>query len=315
MINFTAEKEKTMRLIKWIDRLTGRTHDSKRVALVLGGGGARGLAHIGAIEELLQRGYVIHSIAGTSIGAIVGGFYASGQLEDLKQKFDQLSRRDIMSLIDLSLGLDHVASGDKLEELMEEMFEGEKIEDLPISFRCCASDLVSGHEKVFSKGPLARAIRASISIPGFFRPVNIDGAAYVDGSVHNVLPLNRVEREKGDLLVGVNVSGPDEKPNADYMTKNDKTTSLVQAIMAHIPLLRSQFSENYVNLGLRVARISIQNASRMAVQLTPPDVYAEVAMDRFGLFDYSQNNEIIDYGRKIMAEALDKYENRNHDKT
>lgn len=220
-----------------------------------------------------------------------------------------------MSLIDLSLGLDHVASGDKLEELMEEMFEGEKIEDLPISFRCCASDLVSGHEKVFSKGPLARAIRASISIPGFFRPVNIDGAAYVDGSVHNVLPLNRVEREKGDLLVGVNVSGPDEKPNADYMTKNDKTTSLVQAIMAHIPLLRSQFSENYVNLGLRVARISIQNASRMAVQLTPPDVYAEVAMDRFGLFDYSQNNEIIDYGRKIMAEALDKYENRNHDKT
>ena len=85
-----------MRLQEWIDRLMGRGHSSKRVALALGGGGARGLAHIGAIEELLRRGYIIHSVAGTSMGAIVGGFYACGQLEDLKQTFDQLSRRDIM---------------------------------------------------------------------------------------------------------------------------------------------------------------------------------------------------------------------------
>ena len=119
----------------------GRGHSSKRVALALGGGGARGLAHIGAIEELLRRGYIIHSVAGTSMGAIVGGFYACGQLEDLKQTFDQLSRRDIMSLINFSLGLDHVASGDKLEELMEDMLQGARIEDLPISYRCCASDL------------------------------------------------------------------------------------------------------------------------------------------------------------------------------
>lgn len=159
-----------MRLQKWIDRLMGRGHSSKRVALALGGGGARGLAHIGAIEELLRRGYIIHSVAGTSMGAIVGGFYACGQLEDLKQTFDQLSRRDIMSLINFSLGLDHVASGDKLEELMEDMLQGARIEDLPISYRCCASDLVSGHERVFTHGPLAHAIRASISIPGFFSP-------------------------------------------------------------------------------------------------------------------------------------------------
>ena len=298
-----------MLLRDWIARLIGKGHHSKCVALVLGGGGARGLAHIGAIEELLHRGYVIHSIAGTSMGAIVGGFYACGQLEDLKETIDQLSRRDIMSLIDFSLGLDHVASGDKLEALMDDMLQGAMIEDLPISFRCCASDLVSGHERVFTEGSLARAIRASISIPGFFKPVSIDNGAYVDGSVHNVFPLNRVEREKGDLLVGVNASAPDEKPNADYMLKDDKsTTSFLQAVRARIPFLPSQWSENYANLTMRVARIAIQNSTQLAMQLTPPDIYVGVPMDKFGLFDYSKSKEIIEYGRKNMADALDRFE-------
>ena len=298
-----------MRLQEWIDRLMGRGHSSKRVALALGGGGARGLAHIGAIEELLRRGYIIHSVAGTSMGAIVGGFYACGQLEDLKQTFDQLSRRDIMSLINFSLGLDHVASGDKLEELMEDMLQGARIEDLPISYRCCASDLVSGHERVFTHGPLAHAIRASISIPGFFKPVGIDGGAYVDGSLHNIFPLNRVDRERGDLLVGINASAPDEKPNADYMTKDDtSTTSFLHALRTHIPFLAPQLSENYINLGLRVARISLQNATQIAMQLTPPDICVDVPMDKFGLFDYGRNKEIIAFGREKMAEALDSFE-------
>jgi NTE family protein len=279
------------------------------VALVLGGGGARGLAQIGAIEELLRRGYVIHSVAGTSMGAIVGGFYVCGQLEDLKETIDQLSRRDIMSLIDFSLGLDHIASGDKLEALINDMLQGAIIEELPMSFCCCASDLVSGQERVFTEGSLAHAIRASISIPGFFKPVSIGDGAYVDGSVHNIFPLNRVKRERGDILVGINVSAPDEHPNADYITKDDKsTTSFLHAIRSRIPFFSSQFSENYINLALRVARIAMQNATQIAMQLNPPDICVNVPMDRFGLFDYTKNKEIIEYGRKGMAEALDKYE-------
>ena len=296
-----------MRLQEWIDRLMGRGHSSKRVALALGGGGARGLAHIGAIEELLRRGYIIHSVAGTSMGAIVGGFYACGQLEDLKQTFDQLSRRDIMSLINFSLGLDHVASGDKLEELMEDMLQGARIEDLPISYRCCASDLVSGHERVFTHGPLAHAIRASISIPGFFKPVRRGNEALVDGSVHNIFPLDRVERKPGDMLIGINVSAPDSRPCNDYIDRNDESVGrFLSWLRTVLPVGHRQLSANALNMALRVACLTLQNNTQVAMRLTPPDLCVNVPMDTFGLFDYERAAEIIAYGRRATAQALDQ---------
>ena len=163
-------------------------HRGKDVALVLGGGGARGIAHIGAIEVLEERGYHITSVAGTSMGALVGGLYAAGQLDELKCRILNLDRKQMVSIMDVSLGLDHIASGRHLMRLINSLIGDVMMEDLPIPFCCCATDVVGGREHVFRSGRLSTAIRSSISIPCVFKPVSKDGHIYVDGSVHNTLP-------------------------------------------------------------------------------------------------------------------------------
>lgn len=145
---------------------------SRDIALVLGGGGARGYAHIGAIEVLMEHGYNITSVAGTSMGALVGGLFAAGKMDEMKAMALSVTKRKALSLVDVSLGLDHIATADNLSRLLDEMTGGVNIEDLGIPFCCSASDLVSGHEHVFRSGPLSKAIRASISIPGIFSPVH-----------------------------------------------------------------------------------------------------------------------------------------------
>lgn len=122
---------------------------SRDIALVLGGGGARGFAHIGVIEVLQERGYNITSVAGTSMGALVGGLFAAGKLDELKSTVLSADRRQILSLLDVSLGLDHIATADNLSQLFDRMTQGVRIEDLPLPFCCVASDLVSGREHVF----------------------------------------------------------------------------------------------------------------------------------------------------------------------
>lgn len=146
--------------LQWLrDLQSSPSHkQAPSVALVLSGGGARGLAQIGAIEELQARGNHIHAVAGTSMGALVGGFFCCGKLGLLKTKVLSLKRKEVMQLIDFSIGLDHVATADHLLTLMQQLLDNVRIENLPINFCCCASDLTSGRERVFREGPLADAI-------------------------------------------------------------------------------------------------------------------------------------------------------------
>lgn len=258
----------------------------RRVALVLGGGGARGFAHIGAIEALEENGYQITSIAGTSMGALVGGMYAAGKLKELKERIAHLTKKEVVSLLDFSLGLDHVATGNKLLELLSDMNGNQLIENLDIPFCCVASDLITGQEKVFRSGYLTQAIRASISIPGFFKPVRDGESIYVDGSIHNTLPLDRVERTPGDILVAVNASAEDE----------------------NLFRMESLFDKSYMKMAIRVAQISIQNNTRMAMKMTPPDICMDVPMDRYSIFAFDKGEEIRKYGYQKMTEALEKWE-------
>ena len=133
-------------------------HRGKDVALVLGGGGARGIAHIGAIEVLEERGYHITSVAGTSMGALVGGLYAAGQLDELKCRILNLDRKQMVSIMDVSLGLDHIVSGRHLMQLINSLIGDVMIEDLPIPFCCCATDVVGGREHVFRSGRLSTSM-------------------------------------------------------------------------------------------------------------------------------------------------------------
>ena len=174
----------------------------KRVALALSSGGPRGFAYIGALEVLAERGYEVSAVAGTSIGALVGGVYAAGRLAEFKEWLLSLNTRKVFSLVDWSLSMNHLVKGEKVIEAIKEVVPSVKIEELPMPFSAVATNLYTGEEVVFEQGDLFSAIRASMSIPSLFKPVQYENTVLIDGHSSNCLPLNRVKREKGDLLVG-----------------------------------------------------------------------------------------------------------------
>ena len=190
---------------------------------MLGSGGARGLAHIGAIEELEARGYRSRSIAGCSMGAMIAGMYAAGQLQDAKEWFLQVDQQVILKMVDLSISLNSLVKGERVIRELEKVVPDQQIQSLNIPCAIVAADLISADEVVFRSGSLFEAIRASMSIPLFFQPVQRGHKLLIDGGTLNPLPLNRVKRTKGDLLVAMNISGKDsmqiKKPEPSYFAK------------------------------------------------------------------------------------------------
>lgn len=185
------------------------TSIKKEVALVLSSGGPRGFAYIGAIEELERRGYRITQIAGTSIGSLIGGIYASGKLMDLKEWLYNLDAWKVFSLMDLSIGKNHIMKGDKLIHAMKQIVPEVNIEDLNIPFKAIATDLYTGEEVVFDRGSLYDAIRASISIPSLFRPVKYGYRTLIDGGIANTLPIDKITRTDSNIVVAFNVNDVD----------------------------------------------------------------------------------------------------------
>lgn len=178
----------------------------KRVALALSSGGPRGFAYIGALEVLQERSYEVTAVAGTSIGALVGGVYAAGHLAEFKEWLLSLNTRKVFSLVDWSLSMNHLVKGEKIIEAIKEVVPDVKIEEMLLPFSAIATDLYTGEEVVFDKGDLFSAIRASMSIPSLFKPVQYGNTVLIDGHSSNCLPLNRVKRTKGDILIGFDVN-------------------------------------------------------------------------------------------------------------
>lgn len=181
----------------------------KDIALVLSSGGPRGWAYIGAIEELISRGYRIRSVAGTSIGSLIGGIYAAGKLEEIKEWLFTLDAWKVFSLMDLSLSKNHLVKGDKVIAALKEIVPNVNIEDMEIPYCAVAADLYTGEEVVFDRGPLFDAVRASISIPSLFRPVKYGFRTLVDGGIVNTMPIDKVTRHDGDILVAFDVNDID----------------------------------------------------------------------------------------------------------
>ena len=278
----------------------------KDVALVLSSGGARGLAHIGAIEELEAQGYHITSIAGCSMGALIGGVYAAGKLEEFRDWMKTVDRKKMLELTDFSLSLNHIVKGTRIIEAIMEFVPDVKIEDLPIPYCAVATDWKSGREVVMRKGSLFESIRASISLPSFYEPVQRDGMILIDGGVTNPIPLNRVVRHNGDLLVGVDVSGHDYKAQSELQheiaEKRKHSTSLSQQILNK--LIPDNIDFNYYTMLSRVSSIMIRQNSLLMAQLTKPDVLVDIQMARYGGFDYDKSEKIIAIGRQKTQQAL-----------
>ena len=284
----------------------------KDVALVLSSGGARGLAHIGAIEELENNGYRISSIAGCSMGALIGGVYAAGKLEAFREWMKTIDRKKMLELTDFSLSLNHLVKGSRIIEAIMEFVPDMPIEDLPIPYCAVATDLKAGREVVFDKGSLFEAIRASISLPSFYEPVQRDDMILIDGGVINPIPLNRVQRQPGDILVGVDVSGH------DYKAQWEKKQALVErrkrdkSLKAKVldKLIPDNLDFNYLTLLSRTSSLMIRQNSLLMAKLMHPDMLIDIQMTRYGSFDYDKSEKIITLGRLKTSLAITKYENQ-----
>lgn len=182
---------------------------SKNVALVLSSGGPRGFAYIGAIEVLQERGYTITSVAGTSIGSLIGGIFAFGRLAEFKEWLYSLNAWEVLSLMDFSFSKNHFVKGEKVIEAIKGIVPDVNIEDLPIPYRAVATDLYTGEEIVFDRGKLFTAIRSSISIPSMFRPVKYGMTTLIDGAIANCMPMSQVVRTDGDIMVAFDVNDVD----------------------------------------------------------------------------------------------------------
>lgn len=282
----------------------------KDVALVLSSGGARGLAHIGAIEELLAHGYRITSVAGSSMGALVGGVYAAGKLEAFRDWVKGIDKKRMLELIDFSLSINHLAKGDRIIEAIMEFVPDVAIEDLPIPYCAVATDLTSGREVLFNKGSLFKAIRASITLPTFYKPVERDGMVLIDGGVINPIPLNRVKRQEGDILVGVDVNVHDFKSQWEEMHKSPEPkkndTSLKTKILDMIT--PDDINLNYYTVLSRASRMMIHQNSILMAELMKPDILVDIQMDKYGVFDFYKSEKIVALGKKKMSQAINEYE-------
>jgi NTE family protein len=278
----------------------------KDVALVLSSGGARGLAHIGAIEELEAQGYRITSIAGCSMGALIGGVYAAGKLSEFREWMKTVDKKKMLELTDFSLSLNHIVKGTRIIKAIMEFVPDVLIEDLPIPYCAVATDWITGREVVIDKGSLFEAIRASISLPSFYEPVRRDGMILIDGGVVNPIPMNRVKRHEGDLLVGVDVSGHDYKAQWEKQQRQTEIQKHDKSLKAKLldMITPDNIEFNYYTLLSRTSSIMIRQNSILMAQLTKPDILIDIQMSRYGGFDYDKSERLIAIGHNKTKQAI-----------
>ncbi len=281
------------------------------VALVLSSGSARGFVHIGAIEALERAGYEITSVAGTSMGALIGGMYAAGKLAEIKDWLVSLDRKKVFQLVDFSFSLNHVVKGRRVMDAIAEIVPDTDISQLPIPFCAVAADVQHGEEIDFREGSLLKAVRASISLPSILRPMHTDGRILIDGGAVNPIPLNRVKRHDGDILVAINVNAPAD-PVYDLIRRQAKQrlkaagSSLWQKLLPDPEMADS----NYYTLLSNTFSLMIQSNTERALQITPPDIRVDIPVNRFGEFDYDRAGRIVRVGRMAMKRAIEAFENR-----
>ena len=289
-----------------------------KIALVLGSGGARGLAHIGVIEELLSRGYDITSVAGTSMGALVGGIYAAGKLPDFKKWVLGIDKFKMFQLLDFSFRLDGMVKGQRIISTLKEMVPDLSIEALPIPFAAISTDMAAEREVVFDSGSLFDAIRASISLPAFFRPVHKSDMVLM-GGILNPLPINRVSRRRGDKVFAVDVNVPDdEKPlpvRRKVQAEDDDDSTFVEWLKRTFSSdssddekADSSLYSPYGGSLLQASDMMIERISRLTVELYKPRLLIEVPAAAYGILEFYRAPEIMELGRAAAAQALDRYE-------
>jgi len=284
----------------------------KKISLVLSGGGARGIAHIGVLEELEKQGYEIHSITGTSMGAVVGGIYAAGKIKEFKKWILDLNKIDIFKLVDFTLFNCGFIKGDKVFEELSTFIPDNQIQDLPIKFSATATDLIGRNEVLFTEGSLYNAMRASIAIPNVLTPVKNEGSILVDGGVVNNIPINHAQRIDNDLLIAVNVNA--DIPLHKKKKKKEERQSFYQSTINKFNKNLSElFSGNKNN---DLSYFDIMNVSfelmrnemvKFSLKNNPPDILIETSRYSCNIYDFYKADELIEMGRKATIMCINNY--------
>ena len=280
------------------------TSPKQKVALALASGGAKGFAHIGAIEALEEYGYEITSIAGASMGALIGGIYAAGGLDKVKEWMYDLTDREVFRLVDFTLSPNALVKGERIMDALKAIVPDCNIENLNIPYCAVATDLKEGREVVLRSGSLYAAIRASISIPMLFRPVEYEDMLLIDGGITNGLPLDRVVRTEGDKLVAVNREDYEWEDDDAEMPKAETGTSALTLLSRKFQAGLNALSNNYISLTYDTISILMKRNTEMALRLTPPDIYLNVSLGEYGSHDYDEAEAIAKLGYEQMKKVL-----------
>lgn len=279
----------------------------KDITLVLSGGGARGIAHIGVIEELVKLNVNIASISGTSMGALIGGIYAVGKLEEFKQWMLKVNRTKIFKLIDFSFSTQGLVKGERIFNEIKEFITDVNIEDLPIKYTATAFDIANGREVVFDKGSLYNAIRASISIPTIFTPLTLGDSVFIDGGVVNNIPINTAKRVQNDIVIAVNVNAgvADDVvyfSEIEQLTKQDKGTNK----SSH----RINKNVNYFFLVNNSLVTMTNHISNLILEKYPPDVLVEIPRNGAGIFEFYNAKTIINTGKEHFINSIPEIQSK-----
>ncbi|MGK2866901.1 MAG: patatin-like phospholipase family protein [Mycobacterium sp.] len=315
-----------------------------RIALALGSGGARGYAHIGVINELTERGHEIVGVAGSSMGALVGGLHAAGKLDEFAAWAGSLTQRAVLRLLDPSLTSPGVLRAEKILDAVREILGDVTIESLPIPYTSVATDLIAGKSVWLQSGPLDDAIRASIAIPGIFTPHVLDGRLLADGGILDPLPMAPLSAVNADLTIAVSLSGgdpaarptdPDPGVTTEWLSRMWRSTtalldtSTAQRVMDS-PAAKSMLSrfsssvddgaESAVAAAIegvaelpRLGSFEIMNRTidiaqsalaRHTLATYPPDLLIEVPRNACRSLEYHRAEEVIEIGQELAAAAL-----------
>ena len=297
-----------------------------KIGLALGGGAARGWAHIGVLKALAAAGIKPDVIAGTSIGAVVGGCYAAGHLEDLEGFARQLTRRRVFGYLDFNFTGTGLISGQRLCERLDKHLGDRAIEDLDCRFTAVATEIGSGHEVWLSRGRLVDAVRASYALPGVFRPVKINGRWLFDGALVNPIPVTVCRALGASYVIAVNLNfdvcsrgtvvphfeaqlsapaAPEEEP---IQGKN--------GVAVRRLLQRQIFGRGEAVPGISTVMVDAFNIvqdriARSRLAGDPPDVMISPRLNGIGLFDFHRAEELIGRGQAAVRREFDDIEARH----
>ena len=294
----------------------------KTVSLILGSGGARGLAHIGVIRWLEEHHYQINSISGSSMGALIGGVYATGKLDEFEKWFKQLSSTDILSLTDIAWDRSGLIKGDKLFSQLKALIGNPDIEDLPVAYTAVATDIENEKEVWLQKGSLLDAIRASIALPMIFTPLHHHGLTLIDGGVLNPVPIAPTFNQTNDLTIAVNLGGKPQTTETFNLTNSsegdkDEDSWLNNASELFDSLIDRFRDKNQTPATFNWDMYDISNKAfdsmqssiaRQKLAAYPPDIILEIPRNACGMMEFTKIKEMIDLGYQTAESVLDSLE-------